>query len=377
MKYLFGNEPVFPNLRNLQWGAQRPETELPGILHFLSPTVEKLLLSCCTGHRPFEEPGIVWRALLPKVVEEICKRATRLSHLTVCLGHMDGSELLTVLSLSHPPTLRGLNLHAQYETPPVSLSSFMSLARIEDLEHLILYASVECDSTTSLPSALDMPRLRRLRIPIYRETCPAYGIITSARLQSLHIHHMEYSSIAYLQRTCATWARSFPNLEVFSCWLTPSEPQDGAPTRSLLTAASALLDLHNMRTFILHSVSVPLVIEDTDLAAMSQAWPSLTELYVGGMSTPNNSAGSIAGIHGLLSLATNCPNLTTLSVTRIVLRPEDVSLLPKEPLNHPLKKLEVIRGVAAHAYYLMRDKLFPRLNLRRLESGWQDGPYYA
>ncbi|KAI0328264.1 hypothetical protein GY45DRAFT_1015639 [Cubamyces sp. BRFM 1775] len=378
MKVLFGGgEPIFPNLRNLQWGAQWPETELPAILHFVSPTVDQLLLGCSTGGRPSTVPWPAWRALLPGIVEKICNRATRLSHFTVYLGQVDGSELLTTLSLCRPPTLRGLNLHGQYGTPPLTLSSFMSLARIDDLENLILYPSVKFASAPSLPPTLDLPRLRHLRIPMYRESCLPFRIIASARLQSLHIHHMEYSSFTYLQQTCATWARSFPNLEVLNVYLTPSYPQDGIPTRSLLTTASALLGLRNMRTFILHTMGSPLIIEDADLTALSEAWPSLIELYVSSMSTPDNFPGSIAGMLGLLSLATNCPHLTALSINRIVLRPGGAAVLPEEPLNHPLKKLEVVRGIAPDAYHLLRGKLFPHLNLQLYESELEDGSYYA
>ncbi|KAI0656436.1 hypothetical protein C8Q70DRAFT_1056669 [Cubamyces menziesii] len=375
MEVLFGDQPIFPNLRNLLWGAGHPEAELLGILRFLPPTVDKLFLSCYTSPRPDEELGPVWRALLPRVVEDICKRVTRLSHFSVYLGDIDGSELLTVLSLSHPPTLRGLNLRTQYGAPPITFSSFMGLARIIDLENLILCVECDSDSAASLPSLLGLPRLRHLRIPCYSElSSPAYGVITAARLQSLNVHSMPYSSIAYLQRTCATWACSFPNLEVLNFELSPSTPQDGVPTRSLLTAARALLDLRNIRTFVLHAQGCPLTVEDVDLTAMSEAWPSLTELCLGTMSTPDYSSGSTAGASGLLSLAINCPRLTTLKFNQIVLRTEDDSVWPEEPLNHPLKKLEVTRGIAPNVCHL-HDKLFPCLNLQGEPA--EDGLYYV
>ncbi|KAI0323759.1 hypothetical protein GY45DRAFT_531602 [Cubamyces sp. BRFM 1775] len=378
LKVLFGDRPVFPNLRVLQWGAEWPDTELPGIAHFLSPTVDLLLLSCCTHpHQRFLEYGPKWQALLPQIIRTICERATGLSHLMTCMGQLNASELVTTLSLNHPPTFRGLTLYGQYETPPLSLSSFMDLARITSLETLTINVPVDCSSRIALPSALDLPNLRHLRIPIHRESCPAYDIITSARLQSLHIHHMEYSSVSYLRQVCSIWARSFPNLEVLSFWLTPTESQGGAPTCSLLAAISPLLDLPHMRTFILHTVSTPLTIEDADLTALSQAWPSLTELHISGMSTPDYCAGSTVGVPGLLSLATNCPHLTALSVNTIVLRPEDVSVLPASPVNHGLKALQVVRGIAPGAYRLVRERLFPQISLQLHGDDREDGSYYA
>ncbi|KAI0656461.1 hypothetical protein C8Q70DRAFT_935681 [Cubamyces menziesii] len=378
MKVLFGDRPIFPSLRVLQWGAEWPDTELPGIAHFLSPTVDLVLLSCCTHpHQRFLEYGPRWQALLPHTIKTICERATSLSHLTTCMGQLNASELITTLSLYHPPNFRGLTLYGQYETPPLSLSSFMDLARIVGLERLTIKVPVDCSSGALLPPALDFPSLRHLRIPIHRENCPAYDIIASPRLQSLHIHHMEYSSVAYLRRVCSAWVHSFPNLEVLSFWLTPTESQDGVPTRSLLTAISPLLNLRHIRTFILQTVSTPLTIDDADLTVLSEAWPSLEELYVSGMSTPDYRAGSTAGLPGLLSLATNCSNLTMLGINCIVIRPEDASLLPASPVNHPLKELRVIRGIAPDTYRLVRENIFPHINLQLYGGDGEDGSYYA
>ncbi|KAH9902406.1 hypothetical protein C8Q73DRAFT_670088 [Cubamyces lactineus] len=378
MRILFGDRPILPNLRVLQWGAEWPDTELPGITHFLSPTVDLLLLSCCTHpHQRFLEYGPRWQALLPGTIKTICERAISLSQLMTCMGQLNACELVTTLSLYHPPTFRGFTLYGQYETPPLSLPSFVDLAGFVGLEKLTISVPVDCSSGTSLPPALDLPNLKHLRFPIHRESCPAYNVIASTRLQSLHIDHMEYSSVTYLRHVCSAWARSFPNLEVLSLWLTPTESQYGVPTRSLLAAITPLLDLHHMRTFTLHTVSTPLTIEDADLTAIAEAWPSLKELYISGMFTPNYCAGSTAGLPGLLSLATNCPSLTMLGVNSIVHRPEDVSLLPASPVNHPLKELRVIRGIAPNVYRLVRDSLFPHINLQLHGSDGEGGSYYA
>ncbi|KAH9902369.1 hypothetical protein C8Q73DRAFT_785061 [Cubamyces lactineus] len=156
-----------------------------------------------------------------------------------------------------------------------------------------------------------------------------------------------------------------------------SAPLDGVPIRSLLTVASPLLDLRKMRTFMIHSIRVPFMIEDADLEALSVAWPSLSELHIKGMSIPDRSSASITGMRGLFSLATNCPNLTAFSIGRIVFRSEDVAVLPIVPMNHPLKVLVVVHGVPSDVYHLIRDKLFPNINLQLHRSEDEEGLYYA
>ena len=377
MTTLFGDQPVCPNLRMLKWAAEWPETELPGILHFLSSTIEKVLLILCT-HPERTSTNLLptWQAVVPGIIEKMCKRATRLSYLTVCTDELDASELLTALSLSHPPTLRGLQLYSQYGSPTIGLTSFMNMARFVGLESLIWDAPIERDSTVSLPTALELHNLRHLRIPIYRECYPAYGIITSARLQSLHIHHLLYASIAYVQQTCATWARCFPNLEVLSTRLSLSDERP-VPTCSLLTVASPLLALHKMRSFTIATMHGSFTIGDTDLEALSVAWPSLCELYISGMPIPDNSSASTVGMPGLLSLATNCPNLTALSINHIVFRSEDAPVLPAVPMNHGLRKLVVIHGILPDVYHIIREKFFPKINLQPRDYEGECGLYYA
>ncbi|KAI0328281.1 hypothetical protein GY45DRAFT_1326547 [Cubamyces sp. BRFM 1775] len=376
MKVLFGNRSVCPNLRMLKWGARWPETELPGILHFLTPTIDKMLVVVYTiPLRTSFDLVPTWQAVIPGIVEEICKRARRLSHLTVSTGHLNASELLTVLSHSHPPTFRGLHLQGQHGTPPISLSSFMDLAHITALESLQLNVPVECGPEASLPAVLNLPHLRHLRlIHAYHKSHPAYSIITSSRLQLLHVNHMEYSSFASLHYTCAAWEHSFPNLEVLAVRLRPSTLLMGIQTRSLLTAVRPLLNFRKMRSCTIGSSYAPFTIDDADLEALSVAWPSLTKLDISSMST-------WAGMPGLLSLATNCPNLTALSIRSIVIRSEDIpgDVLQMVPMNHPLKTLVVVYGLPADTYHLIRDKLFPNINLRPGLYGFEEenSLYYA
>ncbi|KAI0656460.1 hypothetical protein C8Q70DRAFT_335619 [Cubamyces menziesii] len=384
MRTLFGDQPIFPNVHILHWSVVSPRTEFPGMMHFVSPTLQQILLNCCYwgSYMDARMPDLrasTWVPLLSSTTAEICLKASRLSQLTVCMGELDASEFITVLSHSHPSTLRGLTVFGPHHLPHINISGFMGLARIVSLERLTLSVVIDHQPGASIPP-LDLPNLLEFRIPY----CPApahmvpYDTITSARLKVLDISKLDYIGMPVLRRVCSGWARAFPALEVLSFRLTGTvwDQPLHTETQPLLSALEPLLTLRQMRSFTLSCVDVPVTVGDAELTAFSEAWPSLVELQVYNMSIPDNSRGSIAGLPGLLSLATNCPMLAALGIGRIVLFPRDLSMLPTGRFDHRLKTLRVRDGLAPDAYHLIRDKLFPVINMRLHKAVWEDEERY-
>ncbi|KAI9061691.1 hypothetical protein FKP32DRAFT_917164 [Trametes sanguinea] len=364
----FTDRPILPNLRVLDWTAGEANTDFAALVAFLSPSLKDLTIDCAVGAVRNGTPSGLeegWIAQMTNLVSELSKRVPALVSLSVICNNLSPGIVIQPLSLRHPPSLRRLSLAAYYNAR-LGLEGLKAMSCFTTVESLTLSLAFADIPQTDLPSRIELNSLVSLRLSSSTRDVgikPVYDIIASPNLRELHIGNAHCAGDAAFRRMSAAWARSFPSLEVLDCWVAFADVEPPPePCSSLSSLLRPLSGLRRMREVTVFLCCVPIVLDDNDLLAFAQAWPSLEKLHLGSTETYSSSLG--ISLLGLLSLSTYCPNLSSLKLHHLVLRPEDIAQLPLERScpPHGLRMLEVKSGLSPEMYEVVRDRVFPNLH---------------
>ncbi|CDO75700.1 hypothetical protein BN946_scf184585.g13 [Trametes cinnabarina] len=218
----FGNRPLLPNLRTLEWNTDQRDTEFAGLTAFLAPTLENLTVFC-NAHSPWEstllEPA--WRSRVDQFIPEIPRRVPRLVNFSFHCGALHPDCVVGPLSLNHPHSLRALTLAADYRAGPLSHFSITAMARFTTVEYLNFRLAVADIPLADLLPKLELDKLDHLFLsPTGGPGANlAYGLFASVNLRILDLNNVQYTGAAALRRMVTAHARSFPRLGVYKCWL--------------------------------------------------------------------------------------------------------------------------------------------------------------
>ncbi|KAI9061692.1 hypothetical protein FKP32DRAFT_1677895 [Trametes sanguinea] len=371
----FSDRPLLPNLQILKWSVEEADTEFAALAAFLPPSLESLSLECIA--RPswnvdISELECAWRTQLDILVPELPSRTPRLTSISVFCGIIDPGHVVQTLSTNHPRSLRAMKLSSPHDGPSLDLASLMALARFTTVESFEFGLRLGSTPPVGLPPKLELDSLVSLLLnPRGREVGinPAYEVFSSANLRKLHLNNVNYTGDAALRRMSTAWAQCFPRLEEFRLWIAYAvgEPLP-VPQSSFSQLLGPLLGITSIREFIVDICWIPFVVGDHDITAFAQAWPSLEKLHIGLAS--HDPSSYQPGLLALLALTTHCPCLASLQLNRLVFRPEDVAQLPPHASSppHKLSRFQLIYGMLPETYHIVRDRIFPNLNMSLQEG---------
>ncbi|KAI0824000.1 hypothetical protein BC628DRAFT_469577 [Trametes gibbosa] len=277
-------------------------------------------------------------------------------------------------------------------------NSTLNLPALKNLTHLSVLKSLKvagiCHVTRNSP-------LHFLRLDALQELVVTWhvlgsipAVLTSTSLRSLSIKDIasvpcESGGQSMLRNICTKLTKAFPALEDLTLSLRQPEVSfGGRPRRSgryhcaeAADVLEPLLDHVSLRVVNLSTSRIFLTLSDDDVDRFARASPSLRRLYM----TVNGCLGPSrafyrepetvsercarlysVGLPALVSLARHCPDLEVLHLEFVHIRGEDVARLPAEPPCHGLHNLEITSGcVARGAYQLIRDRIFPNIDMPR------------
>ncbi|OSD04118.1 hypothetical protein PYCCODRAFT_1466540 [Trametes coccinea BRFM310] len=372
----FSNRPLLPNLRVLKWDAEEVDTEFAAITAFLPPSLKSLSIGCIarpSWHVDPSELKHAWKTQLNNLISELPNRVPQLSSISISCGIIDPNYIVQTLSLNQPCSLRAMALSAPHDAPPLNLCALKAVARFTTVESLDFALQIAKMPRAELPARLELDGLVSFLLnPIGGPGIginPAYEVFSSANLRKLHLNNVRYTGDAALRRMSTAWARSFPRLEVFRLWIAYADMQPlPEPQSSLSDVLGPLLGIGTIREFNVDLCWIPLVVGDSDLTAFAEAWPALGKLRIA--LAAHDPSCYQTGVLGLLALSAHCPRLASLDLNRLVFGPEDVGQLPPVASSppHQLRSLQVVYGILPETYHLVRERIFPNLNMTIYED---------
>ncbi|KAJ2968903.1 hypothetical protein NUW54_g13089 [Trametes sanguinea] len=381
IKCYFADRPVFPNLRNLRWQLVEADFEIGSVVHFLSPSLRTLEFSCRnTSRNAVAQQSLdTWSDRLRLVMDDISTRVPQLAKLSLSYsGSLTAAQFLTPLSLTSHPFLRHLTLEGSPDKA-LEFPDIVILSRIPQLESLMLNGGHHASQGISNPSEsghtqsqhVEFPRLRSLHfLNYYSALNPLDEWITSATLQSLQFDQYSFFNAPNVRQNCDTWTRAFPSLRSFTCTFTywnTIRGTGGLPLanehESISALFSPLLGVSGMRRASFGIANIPVVVDDNDIVAFSQSWPSLEALSITTRPYRGDSPRITVGLSSLLSLARNCPHLASLNLKSLNIDSVALSQLPSStPKQYILRTLQVHNDLEPAVHRLLADKVFPNLS---------------
>ncbi|OSC97990.1 hypothetical protein PYCCODRAFT_1037577 [Trametes coccinea BRFM310] len=376
IKNLFGDDSVFPNLQRLDWQIAEVDFQFDSLSHFLSPSLRTLVINCQVASRiPVrQEYRDTWSGHLRQLVSDVLRRSPQLAELTLYYGgSLTPAQFFNPLALTPPLSLRSLTIVGPTDKA-VDLSDLRILAQIPHLESLTFRKDLEFDDspTPGHPRCgVTFPHLRSLRfLSRYVATNARYHMLASASLQSLHISSYCFIDASSLQHDCVNWTRSFPSLAHFTCSFNRKEPSDPGATlwyvpHSIPALFAPILALRSIREFSINLANVCALVEDRDLAAFAESWPSLEVLALKTWPYPHGVPESTVGLQGFLSLARGCPRLSMLNLDAVCIDTETLSqaALVSVPTQCTLRTLRVRGVLSPGVRLLLAEHMFPSLAL--------------
>ncbi|KAI9069319.1 hypothetical protein FKP32DRAFT_76575 [Trametes sanguinea] len=381
IKRNFADRPVFPNLQNLRWQLVEADFEIGSFVHFLSPSLRTLAISCQnTSRNPVAQQSLgTWSDRLRLVMDDFLTRVPQLEKLSISYsGSLTAAQFLTPLSLTYPPFLRDLTLEGPHGKA-LGFPDIVILSRIPQLESLTLNGGYNANQSISNPSEpgrtiqsqhVDFPWLRSLHfLNFYAALSPLGEWITSATLDSLQFDEYSFLSAPNVRQNCTTWTRAFPSLRRFTCnfiyWRTRLGT-DGLPLanehESISALFSPLLGMSGIRQASFGIANIPVVVDDNDIVTFSQSWPLLEALSIVTRPYRGDSPRFTVGLSGLLSLARNCPHLASLNLKSLNIDSVALSQLPSfTPKQFNLRTLQVHNDLEPEVRRVLADKVFPNL----------------
>ncbi|OSD05258.1 hypothetical protein PYCCODRAFT_1220267 [Trametes coccinea BRFM310] len=394
---LLAGRPLFPNLHSLDWWAFEPEPDFTRLGMVLAPSIEILSINC---NSPHGSPSSIWEAPLQALIDSIPRSVPQLLDICFSIDTLDIQCVLIPLSHNHPRSLRHLQIISMPDLPTPTIdntAAALALARFASLESLALvtpkFGSV---SAADVSRGVRLDNLVKLHIWCTPGNFPRpIDMFTSANLRTLMLRWPCPDDLATFRDACATWARNFPKLETFECYVTSYVEHPADAQWPISTAFEAMLSLRQLRSVrLILFATVPIYVRDSDLVAFAQAWPALEVLDVETSTTGDPLTGlplSLlmpfftgaksanppcfqVGLPGLEAFAAGCPRLMMLGLTNLVIREEDVARLPPVPPNprHKLRMFAAVYGMTRSAFCLVRDRLFPGLEEAFDEKGRLD-----
>ncbi|KAI0631275.1 hypothetical protein C8Q77DRAFT_198334 [Trametes polyzona] len=346
---------IFPHLFSLRFVVELSDPT--AMLCLLSPTTEMITISCdkTTASHPNAENKEQWAACLELLVQEFCHRNPRLTDVSFELGDLSPSSIVP-----HLEPLRNLiEVTIGSRSESVDLAHAHALADMPKLESLILPALSGTPGRGLTDPSTSFRNFQTLRL---KRCSAAAQTFASASLRELDLDNYTYESEDLLRESCTTWAHAFPGLRQLNIYVDFPPAHDVEPRHALASVLAPLFALRGLeRVEIGYSTFVPFLVRDDDVAALSAAWPALTDLSVYELCLGPDFPSCSVGVLGLLAVARSCPRLERLRLTRIVYRAEDVAGLPEEPVGHGLSFLNVYYGMTEEALRVVEGKLFPCL----------------
>ncbi|KAH9890366.1 hypothetical protein C8Q73DRAFT_792805 [Cubamyces lactineus] len=375
-------EAILPNLRSLSWPFS--STSDPMALRvLLSPSIKSL-------HFETGSERVKWQPLLEQVLHASLRATPHLDHLTInCAAHFCDLRLSssTTLLISELRSLRSLVLlFPTYEdwnaiSSDVMLDALSLLAPLTTLERLefrpgYVIETSKAPSWSSTRRSL-FPNLQELKL--HRVNCRQslhhlFEMLQTETLRSFEAT-FDYANDTACHKTFESLARCFPGLRSLRCimkYMYEERNQSSSSAPSLRELISPLLTVHCMEAVILPGEIRPrCTVGDTDLDAMSAAWPRLRILDLGEYPfTPSPRGLKGIGINTLALFATRCPNLERLSLSSFDMQSLDALVEPHDELPCTKHGLRHISFRALHgtedgcircAHIL--DRLFPHLSV--------------
>ncbi|KAJ2977031.1 hypothetical protein NUW54_g11474 [Trametes sanguinea] len=121
--------------------------------------------------------------------------------------------------------------------------------------------------------------------------------------------------------------------------------------------------MSGMRRASFGIANIPVVVDDNDIVAFSQSWPSLEALSITTRPYRGDSTRITVGLSSLLSLARNCPHLASLDLKSLNNDSVALSQLPSStPKQYTLRTLQVHNDLEPAVHRLLADKVFPNLS---------------
>ncbi|CDO72174.1 hypothetical protein BN946_scf184970.g26 [Trametes cinnabarina] len=375
IKQLFGDSPIFPNLRKMEWQVVEADFELGTYLHLFTPSLRTVVINCRIAFQQIpltQQYTDTWSARLRSLTHDLSSRVPQLTELTFCYGgSLTTAQFSVPISLAHFPSLRSLTLSGPTRNE-LDIHDLCPLSQLSGLESLTLGANLtfaKQDGPGSLnPVPMTFPHLRNL---VFFSPCPASSpflvIFAAPELHSLQFNIR--GAFGDLRHKCIAWPRLFPSMAFITIYSSNTQPEYGeAPSsgepESIASLFAPLLQLHGIRSFSFMYYNMCFKVDDDAVATFSRSWPSLEAFSITGHNSKGNSPRFLVGIPGLLSLAAGCPDLSTLYMTRLRIDTEDIEQLrPSIPKQHSLRRLATRGGLEPEALRLLSDKIFPNLSV--------------
>ncbi|KAI9062618.1 hypothetical protein FKP32DRAFT_814087 [Trametes sanguinea] len=365
--HALGDQPFLPNLGTLHWLVDRPAEEIPRMTALLSSSVKVMKVYCLMDLEQEVRPPEIqeaWQPYLQQLIETLPERAPKLVDLAFHTEDLDTRLVLEPLSLTHSDSLRTLSLSNAPKCTRISfdLPGLLPLTRFTALQSLTLTLSLADIVVDDRTPEIRLDNLTQLRLPYHPGHSCALDAIASTSLRELEISGLNCFIPFSFQSICASWVRSFPQLESISCWLASEDVEQVASRLPISTLFEPLLTLPRMRkVWIAFTSWLPIVVTDQDFTTFAQAWPLIEQLHL--TAAAFHLSCYQTGLPSLVALATHCPRLSDLLMVQLVIRQDDVDNLPSETPNplHALRAVKVNYGMQPAVYRLVRDRIFPNL----------------
>ncbi|TBU45657.1 hypothetical protein BD309DRAFT_955635 [Dichomitus squalens] len=361
--------PLLPNLQELGWVV--PSPQCTGILPFLSPTIAQLNIVCfgIDGDAAADiehEWNVALQAILPTVFSVACQ----ITRLTMTTGQID----------YFTPHLASLRFLRYFRATRVNIRTLRILAALEDLQELHVGNFDTADE--AVISFSGFLRLRTLIISEHPSSSSVYNAFSSQELTKLYVLEYPGEYRHALPETCEIWAHRFPSLQVLCFYISRHSGDDASQVRPLRDAITPLFALSDLRTVGLATWHTMFSIDDSDMAACSQAWHRLEALRLSfpfGTSDARMDSNTCPTPSSLLAFAKKCPELKELRIRRLKVNRDnllDLNTLTSH-WSHGLRYLDVEHVDADNnvvpdlARWIVR--LFPHLvpQVRNPDQSWK------
>ncbi|KAI0355914.1 hypothetical protein OH77DRAFT_1520510 [Trametes cingulata] len=349
---------IFPNMRWINWSVELSQP--PSILGSLCEGTTGLrgTFHCdSTANSPDEHTRVLWHSHLERLLAAICSHTSRLLSLRFDIGDLSPSAVVPQI----PALASLLEFTLSSGHGSVDLSHMQGLASMPALDTISFSSTV----TGAFPVGLDpSDSFRSLEDLSLGQWDANSAIFSCPSLKRFGITDYAYRGAHILRGHCKTWADSFPRLEKFTCYMRTANLEDDDRRHSFSSVIDPLFSLCTLQhVAVSYSTFIPFSVEDADIVNISEAWPSLVHLDIYEASLDTDYPSCTAGLPGLLALARNCPHLTTLSLRRLSIHPEDLSTTSAESVDHGLQQLTVPHGITDDIRKLLASRMFPHLQV--------------